>query len=86
MQGYNCIMVYKDEQRKELLFCKRKKDPYKGKFNLVGGKIEPGENGFDAAYRELEEETGITREEIRILAQKYFCKENLIEVIAGKKV
>ena len=38
MQGYNCIMVYKDEQRKELLFCKRKKDPYKGKFNLVGGK------------------------------------------------
>ena len=64
MQGYNCIMVYKDEQRKELLFCKRKKDPYKGKFNLVGGKIEPEENGFDAAYRELEEETGITREEI----------------------
>ena len=25
-------------------------------------------------------------EDIRRLAQKYFCKENLIEVVAGKKV
>ena len=36
--------------------------------------------------RSLDAIRGITREEIRILAQKYFCKENLIEVIAGKKV
>ena len=45
MQGYNCIMVY-DPSREKLLFCKRTKDPYKGKFNLVGGKIEPGEDGL----------------------------------------
>lgn len=86
MQGYNCIMVYKDEQRKELLFCKRKKDPYKGKFNLVGGKIEPGENGFDAAYRELEEETGITREEIclrHMMDFTYFNQNCTVEVYVG---
>lgn len=86
MQGYNCIMVYKDEQRKELLFCKRKKNPYKGKFNLVGGKIEPGENGFDAAYRELEEETGITREEIclrHMMDFTYFNQNCTVEVYVG---
>ena len=86
MQGYNCIMVYKDEQRKELLFCKLKKDPYKGKFNLVGGKIEPGENGFDAAYRELEEETGITREEIclrHMMDFTYFNQNCTVEVYVG---
>ncbi len=46
MQGYNCIMVYSND-RSRLLFCKRKKDPYKGLYNLVGGKIEPGEEGED---------------------------------------
>ena len=57
MQGYNCIMIYSPDKSR-LLFCKRLKDPYEGKFNLVGGKIEPGEDHFDAAYRELFEETG----------------------------
>ena len=57
MQGYNCILVY-SEDRREILFCKRLNDPYEGMYNLVGGKIEPGEDGFHAAYRELFEETG----------------------------
>jgi 8-oxo-dGTP diphosphatase len=39
--------------------CKRYKDPYKGLYNLVSGKIDDGKNGTDAAYRELVEETGI---------------------------
>ena len=55
MQGYNCIMVF-HKDGKQALFCKRLSDPYKGKYNLVGGKIEPGEEVFAAAYRELEEE------------------------------
>lgn len=49
MQGYNCIIVYNKDKRK-LLFCKRTKEPYKGLYNLVGGKIENREDGFDAAY------------------------------------
>lgn len=41
MQGYNCIMVFNKEGDK-LLFCKRTKDPYLGKYNLVGGKSNRG--------------------------------------------
>ena len=63
MQGYNCIMVFHPEGDR-LLFCLRTTDPYLGKYNLVGGKIEPGEDGFAAAYRELYEETGIGRQDI----------------------
>ncbi|GIO68345.1 NUDIX hydrolase [Paenibacillus cookii] len=65
MQGYNVVMIYsKDMDR--LLMCKRLKDPYKGLSNLVGGKIEPGERGMDAAYRELMEETGISPEDVTL--------------------
>ncbi len=65
MQGYNCIMIY-DRSGESLLFCKRTKAPYLGKYNLVGGKIEAGEDGFAAAYRELEEETGITGRQVSL--------------------
>ena len=50
MQGYNCIMIY-NKKKDRLLFCKRISDPYEGKFNLVGGKIDDGENHLNAAYR-----------------------------------
>ena len=56
MQGYNAIVVF-DEACEKLLMCKRSKEPYKGKLNCVGGKIEPGEDGPAAGYRELWEET-----------------------------
>ena len=51
MRGYNVIVVY-NENADKILMCKRKKDPYKGLANFVGGKIEKNENGLDAAYRE----------------------------------
>jgi 8-oxo-dGTP diphosphatase len=41
--------------------CKRHKEPYLGLYNLPGGKLDDGEPGLKAAYRELEEETGISR-------------------------
>lgn len=63
MQGYNVIMVYNHKMDK-LLMCKRLKDPYKGLSNLVGGKIENGETGIQAAYRELLEETNISKDDI----------------------
>ena len=59
MLKLNVIWVFNPTTDK-VLMCKRQKDPYKGLYNLVGGKIEPGENGLTAAYRELQEETGIT--------------------------
>jgi len=59
IRNYNVIWVFNPTADK-VLMCKRSKNPYKGLYYLVGGKIEPNENSFDAAYRELAEETGIT--------------------------
>lgn len=86
MQGYNCIMIY-DKSGENLLFCKRIKDPYKGKYNLVGGKIEPGEDGFAAAYRELEEETGITKSQVELrhmMDFTYYNQNCYVEVYVGR--
>ncbi len=66
MQGYNCIAVF-NETADKVLMCKRKKDPYMGLSNFVGGKIEADEDGLEAAYRELAEETGITKDDIILL-------------------
>lgn len=85
MRGYNVIAVFSPDRR-EMLMCSRVKDPYKGLLNMVGGKIEQGEDGYAAAYRELYEETGITREDIRIVHLMDFtyplCDE-YVEVYAG---
>ncbi len=86
MQGYNCIMVFSQDE-KELLFCKRTKDPYKGLYNLVGGKIEQGESGFEAAYRELEEETGIGADKIQLshmMDFTYYNQDCRVEVYVGQ--
>lgn len=85
MQGYNCIMVYNQDCSK-LLFCKRTKDPYKGLYNLVGGKIEKNEDGFRAAYRELEEETGLKRPFIELTHMMdftYYNQNCYVEVYVG---
>lgn len=85
MQGYNCIMVYNHSINK-ILFCKRVKDPYKGLYNLVGGKIEEGEEGYIGAYRELEEETGITKEDIvlnHMMDFTYYNQKCYVEVYVG---
>ena len=65
MQGYNLIVVL-DKRRERVLLCRRRKEPYKGLLNFVGGKIEPGEEGLAAAYRELREETGLTEADISL--------------------
>ena len=59
MKGFNVIWVFNPTGDK-VLMCKRRKEPFKGLYNLVGGKIEEGEDGLTAAYRELREETNIT--------------------------
>lgn len=85
MQGYNCVMVY-NQTGDKLVFCRRKSDPYKGKYNLVGGKIEPGEDGFQAAYRELEEETGITASDLvlyHMMDFTYYNQDCYMEVYSG---
>ena len=66
MKKLNVILVYNKEKNK-ILMCKREKEPYKGKYNLVGGKVELEEDELSAAYRELQEETGITRNDIKLV-------------------
>ena len=86
MQGYNLIVVFSADGEK-MLMCERKKDPYKGLKNFVGGKIESGENGIDAAYRELFEETGITRDNIglvHLMDFTYPLDPCYVEVYAGQ--
>ena len=86
MKEYNLILVY-DEKQENILMCKRAKEPYKGKYNLVGGKVNPGENKMEAAYRELKEETGISNSDIDltyILNLQYPMYGLELEVYAGK--
>lgn len=63
MRKYNLIMVL-DQTEDHVLMCLRQSDPYEGKYNLVGGKIEEGEDVTASAYRELFEETGISKQDI----------------------
>ena len=86
MQGYNLIAVYNKECDR-LLMCVRKKQPYLGMSNLVGGKIEKGEESLSAAYRELAEETSITKEDIiltRLMDFTYPFDDCYVEVYAGR--
>jgi len=89
MKGYNLIAVI-SRDRKRLLMCKRKKEPYLGLFNFVGGRIEEGETGIDAAYRELYEETGISRDDIapliRLMDFTYYMDGCRVEVYVGKLI
>ncbi|MBR6872071.1 MAG: NUDIX domain-containing protein [Ruminococcus sp.] len=86
MQGYNCIAVlHPDGQR--WLMCRRLKEPYKGLYNFVSGKIEPEEDHLDAAYRELFEETSLTREDIGIvllMSFNYPLDGCYVEIYAGR--
>lgn len=67
--------------------CERRKEPYKGKFNMVGGKRKVGETPMQSAYRELLEETGISQNEItltHVMDLDYHLEECLVEVFFGQ--
>ncbi len=86
MQGYNVIVVFNPKMDK-MLMCRRKKEPYKDLSNFVGGKIEKNEDGFSAAYRELWEETTITKENVSIthlVDFTYPLDDCYVEVYVGK--
>lgn len=85
MRKLNLIVVFNKEQDK-VLFCIRAKEPYKGLYNFVGGKVEVGETNDEAAYRELFEETGISRKDIKLdhfMDLNYFKYENNLQVYYG---
>ena len=82
----NVIVVYSKKEDK-ILMCLRKKEPYKGLYNLVGGKIENDETGLESAYRELEEESGITKKDIiltHLMTFNYQMSNIELQVYTGK--
>ena len=86
MKKLNLILVLNKEETK-ILMCKREKEPYKGQYNLVGGKVEENEDELDAAYRELQEETGITNKDIlltNIMNFQYKVLDKELEIYMGK--
>lgn len=86
MLSYNAIAVF-NAMGDRILLCRRRKNPYKGLSNFVGGKIKPGEDGLTAAYRELWEETAITREDVcltHFMDFVYHVDGIVLEVYAGQ--
>lgn len=82
----NCIVVF-NKDKSEVLFCKRTKEPFKGQYNFVGGKVEKDESSINAAYRELEEETGISAEDIklyRMMDITYYHLNFVLELYVGR--
>ena len=85
MRHMNCSVVF-DKKKASVLFCLRRKDPFEGQLNFVGGKVEEGESSLDAAYRELEEETGIGRDRIclyRFMDITYYQQGFVLEMYVG---
>ena len=86
MKELNLIIMFNENEDK-VLMCKRAKDPYKGLYNLVGGKLENGENELAGAYRELQEETGITTDDTilyHMMDYKYYIEDTELQVFIGK--
>ena len=85
MRKFNLIVVFNEDLTKTL-FCIRAKEPYKGLYNFVGGKVERNKSNDDAAYRELYEETGISTKDIKLdhfMDLDYFKYENNLQVYYG---
>lgn len=55
--------------------------------NFVGGKIDQGEDGVSAAYRELHEETGISKSDTKLkhlMDFTYYFQDCYVEVYVGR--
>ncbi|MCK5732263.1 MAG: NUDIX domain-containing protein [Tenericutes bacterium] len=86
MELFNLVMVLNSEKDK-VLMLHRSKEPYLGLYNLLGGKIELGEDYLESAYRELFEESGITKEDIHLLPFidfKWHALDMQMKVFIGK--
>ena len=85
MKKYNVIVVFNKDLTKTLM-CKRTKEPYKNMYNLVGGKIEKENDGLSEAYRELYEETNISKSDVTLeyfMNIEYVVFNKILEVYYG---
>ena len=85
MKQYNVIVIFNKKMNKTLM-CKRTKEPYIGMYNLIGGKIEKENDGLNEAYRELFEETNISKNDVELkhfMNIEYVSFNKLLEVYYG---
>lgn len=84
LQRVNLIVVL-NEEKTHLLMCLRQKNPYKGLYNFVGGKVTTNETSIEGAYRELFEETNISSNDITIAPLFYttYYDGLTLEVFSG---
>ena len=82
MRKLNLIVIFNEDLSKTL-FCIRAKEPYKGLYNFVGGKVEENETNEEAAYRELFEETGISNKDVKLDHFMDLKYENNLQVYYG---
>lgn len=68
------VFLFDDQDRVLLLKGSENKSRWAGLFNGIGGHVEKGEDITDAAYRELQEEAGISDVDL------YFCCQITIDV------
>lgn len=86
MEYQNLVLVF-DQGMNSILMCKRSKAPFQGLLNLVGGKVECGEDSLAAAYRKLEKETSISDEAItltHLMDLTYYLHNRVLEVYVGR--
>lgn len=71
--GYDVLLVLKDRPEWQ-----------KGKLNILGGKIEPGETPTQAAVRELKEESGLIADTLEICGK--LCGDNYVVYCLNCKI
>ncbi|MDR0659948.1 MAG: NUDIX domain-containing protein [Prevotellaceae bacterium] len=54
------VVALIENEKRELLFTVRKRDPFKGMLDLPGGFVDIGETAEDAVRREIKEELDLT--------------------------
>lgn len=74
MKYYTLTIVFNKECDKVLMCWHEKQRAY----NFIGGSIKDGESKKDASYRELLEETGITKDDIQLFTVRQ-------EIVFGNK-
>lgn len=74
--GFYAVFRYKDK----FILIEKSKGPYKGRWDLPGGKIDFGETPMEALQRELHEETGMKIKSAKLIDVISFNKTSEKEI------